>query len=230
MGLDVYVGTFTRYYQRDWQTIVQQSFPGEVRVVRADEGDQPAPEEVRAAVESWCGEMARSLKLPSIGTEDPKAPYFTDKPAWDGFGGLLLWAAYDDQGLDPAQRREAVTTENWTEDPALERYADFGINTRYPQLLLGEEMWLPIPSPSVFKSQDPAGNPRVFGNCRKLLDELDLINQRTWHADLATRDRWGRDGLEHGSPLEAAARFGWSLMHRLATQAVSHDLAIILDY
>lgn len=79
---------------------MQQSFPGQVQDVLANENDQASPEDVRAAVEAWRGAMAQSLNVPSLGNEDPNAPYFTDKPAWDGFGGLLLWAAYDDQGLD----------------------------------------------------------------------------------------------------------------------------------
>jgi hypothetical protein len=230
MGLDVYVGTFTRYYQRDWQTIAQQSFPGQVQVVRPNDTEQASPSEIQEAVAAWSSGLASSLKLPSIVSEDAALPYFTDKPAWDGYGGLVLWAAYIDQGLDPARRKEPVTTDNWAQDPVLRRYADPSVKTQYAQLLLGEEIWLPIPAPSVFKSFDPAGNERMFGNCGKLLNELDHLNERTWRADTATRDRWGREGLDHGSTLEIAAKFGWSLMHHLATQAVRHKLAIILDY
>lgn len=230
MGLDVYVGTFTRYYQRDWQTIVQQSFPGQVQVVRANDAEQASHAEVQQAVSAWASGLANSLNLPSIGSEDAAMPYFTDKPAWDGYGGLILWAAYADQGLDPTVRREPVTIDNWTQDPALNRYSDLTMDTLYPQLLLGEEIWLPISSPSVFKSVDAAGNERVFGSCGRLLNELDRLNERTWRADTETRDRWGREGLEHGAALEVAAKFGWSLIHRLATEAVRHKLPIILDY
>lgn len=99
----------------------------------------------------------------------------------------------------------------------LGRYSDLAVKTKYPQLLLGEEMWLPISSPSVFKSVDAAGNERVFGNCQKLLNELGELNHRTWRADESTRDRWRQEGLDHGSTLQAASRFGWSIMHRLAS-------------
>jgi len=54
MGLDIYVGTLTRYYAGDWQTIVRQSAEGmgmEVQVVRpsvpADVVTDPA--EIRSA-------------------------------------------------------------------------------------------------------------------------------------------------------------------------------------
>ncbi|MBY0112048.1 MAG: hypothetical protein K2Y21_04445 [Phycisphaerales bacterium] len=230
MGLDVYVGTFTRYYQREWETIVQQSFPGQVQIVRANDAARASHQEIQEAVAAWARGLASSLSLSSIGSEDTALPYFTDKPAWDGYGGLILQAAYADQGLDTACRQEAITTDNWDKDPALNRYADLSVETLYPQLLLGGEIWLPISSPSVFRSVDAAGNQRVFGNCGKLLNELDQLNAQTWRADIATRDGWHRQGLDHGSSLEVAAKFGWSVMHRLATEAVRHNLAIILDY
>lgn len=232
MGLDLYVGTFSRYYQRDWLTVVQQAFPDQTQMVFSSPppGDPASQEEVRAAIAQWSSQLAQSLKLDSIGRDDPAAPYFTDKPAWDGFGGLVLWAAYDDQSVAPADRCATVTTDSWSQEPVLQRYATPPKELRYPQLLLGIELWLPISGPSVFRTLDPAGNQRMFGTCNKLLAELDLLNQRTWQADTATRDRWRHEGLEHGSPLENAARFGWSVMHCLATEAVQHQLPIILDY
>jgi hypothetical protein len=155
---------------------LQQSFPSRVQVVRADDTVQLSPAEVQEAVAAWANGLANGLNLPSISSEDAAMPYFTDKPAWDGYGGLLVWAACSDQGLDPARRRGPVTIDNRAEDPALKRYADWTATTQYPQLLLGAEIWLPIPSPSVFTSVDVAGNERMFGNCGKLLSELDHLN------------------------------------------------------
>jgi hypothetical protein len=234
MGLDVYVGTFTRYYQRDWLTIVQQAFPGRAQVVRpldTEAGSEAVdPETVRQIVAEWSRSLARALNLESLGSEDASKPYFTNKPGWDGFGGLLLWAAYYDQSINPRTRREAVTIENWSEDEALIRYRDPRVKTQFPQLLLGEEIWLPNSAAGVFKSVDASGTERMFGNCQKLLDELNLLNDRTWKADAATRSVWLRDACEHGSQLEVAARFGWSVMHQLASKSVEHSLPIILDY
>lgn len=56
MGLDVYVGSFTRYYCQDWQLITQQLFGQSVLVVRPQENDDaglPSREEVLAAVRAW---------------------------------------------------------------------------------------------------------------------------------------------------------------------------------
>lgn len=232
MGLDIYVGTLTRYYLRDWLTVVQQAFPDQSQMVFANPppSDPASQDDVRAAIARWSSQLAQGLNVESISREDPTAPYFTDKPAWDGFGGLVLWAAYDDQNVAPEHRCATVTIDSWSQEPVLQRYATPPKELRYPQLLLGVELWLPISGPSVFRTLDPAGNERMFGNCNKLLAELNLLNQRTWKADTATRDRWRHEGLEHGSSLEMAARFGWSVMHSLATDAVQHQLPIILDY
>lgn len=232
MGLDIYVGTLTRYYVGDWMTTVQQAFPDQSQTVFDDPPpyDPAFQDDVRAAIARWSSQLAQGLNLESISREDPAAPYFTDKPAWDGYGGLVLWAAYDDQNIAPEHRCATVTVDSWSREPVLQRYATPPSGLRYPQLLRGIELWLPISRETVFKTPDPAGKQRMFGSCNTLLAELNLLNQRTWKADTATRDRWRQEGLEHGSSLEAAARFGWSVMHSLATEAVQHQLPIILDY
>ena len=231
MGLDIYVGTFTRYYQRDWLTVVQQAFPGKVEVVRPNgESEQSDPEEVREVVALWAQGLAAALKLDALWREDHDQPYFTDRPAWDGYGAVLWWAAYDDQGMDPRKVPASITTESWLNDPAFLRYKDRRVETSYSQLLLGEEMWLPITSPSVFGSGDAAGNSRTFGNCAKLLGQLDLLNERTWNVDFADGERLRRAGCERGASMEVAAKFGWAIMHRLAQDAVRHQLPMILDY
>ncbi|MFA6046330.1 MAG: hypothetical protein WC718_15205 [Phycisphaerales bacterium] len=229
----MYVGTFTRYYQRDWKTIVQQRFPGAKIVRPSAQGDQveaPNPEEIRHAVIRWRSGLSTALGLEHSWSEEDSKPYFTNKPAWDGFGALLLWAAYDDNGIDPLTRREPVRVDNWTSDPALARYRDLKAETKYPQLLLGEEMWLPIPAPSVFRSVDLFGTQRTFGNCESVLRELELLDRRTWNVIGAVDDERLKNGVENGSSLEAAARFGWEVMHTLAQEAVRHGVPVILDY
>jgi hypothetical protein len=59
MALDVYVGSLTRYFSRDWKTIVEQlaasgAIPP-VQVIRADEPKDVVrdPEQIRPAVIGW---------------------------------------------------------------------------------------------------------------------------------------------------------------------------------
>jgi hypothetical protein len=230
MGLDVYVGTFTRYYLHDWQTIVQQMFPGMVQVVRLDQKKKASPEDIRANVKAWRSALSTKLNVSSLGSDDSSAPYFTDKLGWERFDALRYWAAYEDQGLDPVRRPQPVAGNDGNKDPVLARYADPAVKSRYPQLLIGAEMWLPISSPSLFKSFDANGQKRIFGNCQKLLNELNELNTRTWGNEGAVPVLQGKAASGQSSQFEQAARSGWEMMHRLATQAVSHELAIILDY
>jgi hypothetical protein len=108
MGLDIYVGSLTRYFTRDWKTIVQQlAERGEipqVQVVRANEPKNVVtdPEQVRSAVVGWrqglSTGLAQHITAPLDWDESGFTPYFTDKPAWDCYGALLLWAAYSEHG------------------------------------------------------------------------------------------------------------------------------------
>jgi hypothetical protein len=79
MGLDVYVGSLTRYYTGGWETVVQQwgrEHGVEVMVVRPDQGSgrlsslwgrlfkrngSSSEEKTRVAVIRWRGELGRAL-------------------------------------------------------------------------------------------------------------------------------------------------------------------------
>lgn len=229
MGLDIYVGTFTRYYNRDWLLITQQRFPGQVTVFRQG-GEQPKqdPEEVRNAIHVWAAGLASGLKVENLWSEDDSLPYFTDKPTWEGYSALLYWAACEDQGIDPLAK--PVVADDALSEPIFERYKDKSVSTRYDQLLLDEELWLPIEAPYVFGTLDPAGKRRTFGNCRQLTAELDLLNSRTWKANTATLEQWRHDCFEHNAGIEAGARFAFAVMRYLAGEAVTHNLPMLLDY
>ena len=94
MGLDVYVGSLTRYYVAGPADVVE-------RIARhqdlpATDGLE-AEEVIRAAVVSWRQGLSRWLGDRLAGPLDwdasGPAPCFTDKPGWDGYGGTLLLAA-----------------------------------------------------------------------------------------------------------------------------------------
>ena len=94
MGLDVYVGSLTRYYCRDWETIVQQMARGtgkKVEVVRVVDDAQDAnddPDQVRAAVLAWRAKLAEALKEVLVGGLDwreddgPQASITTRSILW----------------------------------------------------------------------------------------------------------------------------------------------------
>src|SRR5260221_13827342 len=109
MGLGVYVGPLTRYHMGDWGLIAQQA--GEqlgmkVPIVRprpepADAITDPAA--VLDAVLGWQSRLCAALGGAAV-ARTRRPAYWTDKPGWDGYGGLVLLAAYDER---PDLRPEA---------------------------------------------------------------------------------------------------------------------------
>jgi len=92
------------------------------------------------AVIQWRDRLRRELGIAALDwNEDPETDYATDKPAWDCYGALVLWAAYDE--LPNAKRRQ--TAEGWNEDPA---YVTSRMNSRsrYRHLIADTEIWLPV--------------------------------------------------------------------------------------
>jgi hypothetical protein len=93
VGLDVYVGSLTRYYVEGPADVVERI----ARHQGVPAGDGQAAEEViRAAVVRWRDGLSRwlgdRLAGPLDWDESGPAPCLTDKPGWDGYGGALLLA------------------------------------------------------------------------------------------------------------------------------------------
>jgi hypothetical protein len=236
MGLDIYAGSFTRYYAGDWETAVQkagreQGF--EVQVVRANDDEEAItdPEEIRPGVVAWRDQLSQALgnniSRPLDWDESASAPYFTDKPAWDSYGSLLLWAAYSEH---PKLQRPTECVEDLDEDPAYQFSSNLEFKTAYSQLLRDVEIWLPVDFPFTFGASDPVGNEVYIGSSVDLVRQLEDLNRRTWNADASTIAEWRREGAEHLAPLETGARFAFAIMLDLARAAAKHRLILKLDY
>lgn len=245
MGLDIYVGSLTRYFTHDWRTIVQQLAEcGEgpdVQIIRPDGADDAVtdPEEIRSAILAWrqglSAGLAAHLAAPLDWDESGSTPYFTDKPAWDCYGALLLWAAYSEHGdlvkplANPVCSPEGEMGD-WHRDPAFQRSVAEGYRTRYGQLLHDVEVWLPAGYDFTFGAPWVTGDPRRFGACGALVSQLDDLNARTWRATPEDLVEWRRNGADHGAPLEVAAQFAFGLMRDLAGKATEGRLPMLLDY
>jgi hypothetical protein len=252
MGLDIYVGSLTRYYTGDWQTIIQQlgqtqgfqvvtvrpedfSIAGRVRrfADRLMGRKPPDAEMVRAAVTAWRSALSRELgadlRQGLDWDEAPEAPYFTDKPAWDGYWGAVLLAAYDEH---PELARPAtVTLDRPDEDPALRASNADGFRSRYRQLLEpGLEMWLPCSFEFTFRAQDIGGRSVGIGSSMALLEQLRELNAHAFQGNPEELAQWRHENAEHGAAFDLTARFGLALLLHLAEKAVSHRLPMKLDY
>ncbi|MFG3423038.1 hypothetical protein [Micromonospora sp. NPDC048063] len=235
MGLDLYVGPLTRYHLNDWLTITQQIGAQEgydVRIVRAheDEDHETDPDMVQNAVREWQQWLGEALGGPVDWPEGAVQPYWTDKPDWDGFGAVLLFAAYDERpDLHPGPWGKEDSPREFADAPAYQ--AASAQPERYVTLLSGVEWWLPLAEdPLVFEASRPTGQPTRMGSIDRLAAELRLLDERA--GLLAGYDPAElRRGLFTDDPsLVEFARFGLAVMLDLAETAIEHRQPLLLDY
>lgn len=238
MGLDVYVGPFSRYYAGEWETIVQQAARANgmtVQVVRPTAPRrgvfsrllslfQPKPDAV-ADVIRWQADVSRRTGIQVAWDDSPEREYFTDKPAWDCYGALLIWAAYQEHGAT----KYPATSEEWSDDPILQ-VAMGDLESKYNHLLANTEIWLPSDIAVPREVPTLGGAPAVIGSVPRLNEQLRRLNTATWSASPEQISEWRRDGAEHGAPLEVSARFGFAIFSELTELAVQHRLPMKLDY
>jgi hypothetical protein len=234
VGLDVYVGTMTRYLSGDWKTIVQQW--GEqsgtpVQMVRANQAADAIrdPLQIRPAVIAWRGLITNALgtKIASPldwGEEDGR-PYFTDKPDWDGYWALLLLSSYEEKGKAwPKHLPEHPEKDGVLRDARKK-------SDRYKQIVL-PTMWLPASFDFVFTAKHLTGQAVTYGSAPKLLAALDELNKRTLNGIPEDLDRWRFEGPTDAKPrpFERVARFALAVFVQLTEKAVTERLPLILDY
>jgi len=136
------VGSFTRYYAGDWELVaarVAREIGAKFQVARQHNPPDAIrdPEEIRRIVLEWRSGLAASLSShlpePLAWDESPTSPYFTDKPTWDGYIGLALWAAYEE---NPKLRIPVELPDDFDKDPAIKRSMNTGSRTAYPDISL----------------------------------------------------------------------------------------------
>jgi hypothetical protein len=221
VGLDVYVGSLTRYYVESSADVVE-------RIARhqgmAVSDGQDAEEVIRAAVMGWRDGLSRwlgdRLDGPLDWDESGPAPCFTDKPGWDGYGGTLLLAAHDEHPELPAP---AQVSADWPDDPAYQAASAPGAGSRYHQLLT-PELWLPCRFAFTVRTQDITGEEVELGSSMALLDQLEVLSTRY------RLDGQPPDPAADGHSLSAAAGNGLAVLRRLAERSVINRLPMKLDF
>lgn len=242
MGLDVYVGSLTRYTFGGWLTIVQQAGLAsgmEVQIVRSEPDPDDLvtdPDEIHDAVLEWRSRLGAGLGVPTDWVEEVDSPYWTDKPDWDGYGAVVLAASYDERpDLRPSssgllrRRTHEEDPRRFQESPAYRAAAQSP--ARYPSLLSGAEWWLPVDADGVWEAPRLTGEPTRMASVHTLAAELATLTDRT--DVLAGRRRDDVLALgspEPGSPFDQVAAFGLAVFLGLAEQAVVAQQPLLLDY
>ena len=234
MALDVYVGSLTRYYAGDWESIAHKKGkrlrPRARPNARAAGEPGKESERIRKAVLGWRDGMERALRQhlaePLDWAETTEAPWFTGRPGWDGFGSLVLWAAYAEQ---PGLPRPAGLPEEWDDDPALVRSNADGFRSRYSHLVRNVELWLPCAFDFTFEGEDIDGRRIIVGSSTMLGRQLGELNAATWRMDAGDLAALAKN-RPNGNGLESCARRARAVMTGLVQSAVEHGLPMKLDY
>jgi hypothetical protein len=221
VGLDVYVGSLTRYYVEGPADVVERI--ARHQDITVSDG-QDAEEVIRAAVLRWREGLSRwlgdRLDGPLDWDESAPAPCFTDKPGWDGYGGTLLLAAHDEH---PELPPPAQVSADWPDDPAYQAASAPGAGSRYHQLLT-PELWLPCRFAFTVRTQDLTGEEVELGSSVALLDQLELLSSRY------RLDGQPPDEPADGHTLSAAAGNGLTVLRRLAERSVVNRVPMKLDF
>jgi hypothetical protein len=237
MALDIFVGALTRYYLSDWETPgarIARELGADYQIVRpeSENADESVtdPAVVKDAVLSWRTALETSLRqqLPSglSWNEEPDTPYFTDRPAWDGYACLLLLAARTERPEFSLPKR---ATNEWANDAAYQAVTSPDWKSRFSQLY-EVESWLPCRFQFKFKAPDVAGTEVWSGSSLELLDQLRRLDQETIR--VSSDDVPEEDLLEsdEADSCDRFARFGLEMFLRLVAKSVEHRLPMKLDY
>jgi hypothetical protein len=236
MALDVYVGSLTRYYAGDWENIAEKSArergaPYQIARPGGSADRRKDPQKIGPAIEAWrsilSASLASNIARPLDWDETVAAPYFTGRPGWDGFGSLVLWAAYAE---NPALRRPDILPEEWDNDPALIRSNASGFRSHYSHLVRNVELWLPTPFEFTFEGEDVDGRRVVVGSTMTLRRQLDELNVATWKASAAVVGQWGREPPAEDTALELCARYAFAILFDLSRAAIERRLPMKMDY
>src|SRR6202022_810609 len=187
------------------------------------------PQRIPSAVLAWRATLSESLgskiAQPLDWDESLDAPYFTGRPGWDGFGSLVLWAAYAEH---PLLRVPASLPEEWDNDPARGPCNAEGFRPPYSPLVRNVELWLPVSFAFTFEGEDVDRRRVVVGSSATLARQLADLNAATWTVGEAEPAAWPRRLPDDEAPLELKARFAFAVMTDLARKAVENRLPMKL--
>ena len=250
MAFDVYVGTMSRFYSRNWENAVQrtareQGIP--YHQIRTNNEELPNADQVRTFVRQWCDELTEHLQPHGVGPvswdEQDSLPYFTGRPGWDGYGGLLLWAAYAGQKELPIPER---LPENWSDDQVYLSALDPETQTPFPDIVV-PELWLPVEFPFIFQVPRLTGDQVRVGSVFTLKKDLDELHRQLKSNDETPRpaapggatDKKNKaspeqsrevDSMDEQPSLVELAEIGLSIFRDLAAHACELRLPLMLDY
>jgi len=235
MGLDIYSGPLTRYYSKNWKTVVQQwaeENDVEYKTIRPEERKDELidPIEIQEICEAWRDNLATGLKEHTDATifwvENNELPYNTDKPDWDGYGAVILWTLYLEQEIPPP----VEFNKDWTSSEVYTRSTKEDYQTNFPSLTKDCELWLPIEIDFTFRYPDVAEQEVGIASSYSLLEDLTTLNQNTWNANDEVIEGWRKEIDPNTISFEEKAKFGFAILYEIARFSADNRMPIKLDY
>src|SRR6185295_35850 len=197
MGLDLYVGTLTRYYTGRWETEGQRvgrqaGIPVQIIYANGEPrrlGKLTAPIVIARWRRRVAGKFAHLVPEGLTWSESGSKPYLARKPDHDGRRALVLAGAYAEH---PELPRPDDLPEVAEDDPA---YAAIGESyLRSVVAVLECHLFLPTGGAFLIAEHDAVGVDRVVTTTASLAWALDSINNALWRADDSQIARWATRG------------------------------------
>ncbi len=231
MPLDVYVGSFSRFYAREWENVAERYAreSGIGKVIGLTEAPEPANwEDVSEAVERWRealnSGLGDNLDVPLDWDESHDSPYFTDRPGYEGYGALMLWAAHTEAGSTPP----AELASEWYEDKIFAEYCDPAKSNTY-RAIISTGLWLPGTFQFSFDFPYLTGDEVHITSNEALHDALVVLNRQTLKLEPAELEERLEEGIDEGASLREMAEFGLAMFTELCEKSVEHGLPILID-
>ena len=260
MGLDIYSGKLTRYYSRNWKTIVQRMAEenGQKCVMTDGDGNEIKPiedkaeiEDIRTTVTKWIDNIAVAIDMTSpspLWDETSECDYYTDKPDWEAFGALVMLQAC--LSLNRPLPEYVESKWNAYDEPIVKEAMSKKIAN---SLLYDTALWLPIPDDIIFVAEYPTGTVGAISTLSLLKRELENLNRQLWNADEATIHSWRNDKyyipVKQKEPklllgfirrsdktpkekyrTEELAQCAYSMLYQAVSFAEEHRVPILMDY
>lgn len=228
MGLDIYSGQLLRYYTLDWETIIQKYAKEnnlEFEIARKEDIEQISREDALEIIEEWMKSLSKHFKQ-SVWDEKSILTYETDKPDWDSYGAVLLWAINKKKIL-----KKKTFEKDWNKSSLYKSFLNNKLKyNEFSHLLYDTEIWIPMDFSEPFKWVDPGNNEVTIGSVYQLYNQLIELNKKTWNASDDEIMNWRKTLSPDEKLLNPKAKFGFSILFSLVKFSVDNNLPLKLDY
>ena len=232
MAFDIYAGTFTRFYTREWENVVQRQSRLEstnyMMIFAGGEEAPPPASEVRRTVDAWQAGINAALAQHKLGpvewSDTDEQPYFTDRPGWEGYSALQLWAAYAEQ---PEETPPYALPGSWAENKVWQSVVEKPDDIHF-RTILQATVWLPGDFEFSFKFPGLTEDEVMIASTTGLRNQLRELADRPlrWQSK-PVLDRLRR---REEVSFQEAAEWGRSSFLAVAEQAVAAHVPFMLSF